>query len=91
MLMWIGDAELRRKNSSLHGLTKSSTASEHKWTGTLSRYARLSGLVERISHNYTKQYLLVVGGFGDSPYLRRRLKQEAATRGVEVTLANDSA
>jgi hypothetical protein len=36
------------------------------------------------------QYIMLVGGFGDSPYLRQRFKDNPAFRAAEVTLANDS-
>ncbi|KAG9103546.1 hypothetical protein FRC06_010031 [Ceratobasidium sp. 370] len=35
-------------------------------------------------------YLLLVGGFGDSPFLRQQFKHKYETRGCEVTLANDT-
>ncbi|KAF8606745.1 hypothetical protein BDV93DRAFT_488627 [Ceratobasidium sp. AG-I] len=35
-------------------------------------------------------YILLVGGFGDSPYLRREFKERYEPQGSQVTLTNDS-
>ncbi|KAF8606746.1 hypothetical protein BDV93DRAFT_488628 [Ceratobasidium sp. AG-I] len=35
-------------------------------------------------------YILLVGGFGDSPYLRREFKDRYEPKGSQVTLTNDS-
>jgi tRNA A37 threonylcarbamoyltransferase TsaD len=37
------------------------------------------------------QYLLICGGFGDSPYLKQELRREFKDRGLQVILANESA
>jgi transcriptional regulator GlxA family with amidase domain len=36
------------------------------------------------------QYILLVGGFGDSPYLRREFKKRYEPQGSQITLTNDS-
>jgi hypothetical protein len=39
----------------------------------------------------TTQYVLLVGGFGDSPYLQKRFLESSALRGIEIICANDTA
>lgn len=36
-----------------------------------------------------QQYILLVGGFGDSPYLRRQFQNSAVFKDVEITQTND--
>jgi len=36
------------------------------------------------------KYILLVGGFGDSPYLRREFKERYEPRGAQVTLTNEA-
>jgi hypothetical protein len=54
--------------------------------------------VEQIIESVKKQmegfrvdHILLVGGFGDSPYLRRRFRQTSSFQNSAITLANDSA
>src|SRR6202043_1714082 len=39
---------------------------------------------------FTTQYVLVVGGFGESPYLRKRLQSTPNFRGIPVTVPDQS-
>lgn len=36
------------------------------------------------------KFILLVGGFGDSPYLHRRIQEDQAFAGIEVVHTNDS-
>ncbi|KDQ12467.1 hypothetical protein BOTBODRAFT_176407 [Botryobasidium botryosum FD-172 SS1] len=36
------------------------------------------------------QHILLVGGFGESPYLRQKLAASTGSRGIKITLADDS-
>ncbi|CEL62427.1 hypothetical protein RSOLAG1IB_04783 [Rhizoctonia solani AG-1 IB] len=46
--------------------------------------------VDEQIENLNVQHLLLVGGFGDSPYLRNEFKKRYEPRGCQVTLTNDS-
>jgi len=47
----------------------------------------LSSINEQI-HGFHVDYLLLVGGFGESPYLRRRIRMGAETRDISTTIAD---
>jgi hypothetical protein len=45
--------------------------------------------VENQMRGHSAQHILLVGGFGDSPYLRSRFRQHPVFSGVEICLTND--
>ncbi|KDQ12473.1 hypothetical protein BOTBODRAFT_176413 [Botryobasidium botryosum FD-172 SS1] len=47
--------------------------------------------IEQQMEGHVVRHILLVGGFGDSPYLRTMLSVGPGERGIEITLANDSA
>ncbi|KAG8740459.1 hypothetical protein FRC10_004286 [Ceratobasidium sp. 414] len=50
----------------------------------------ITSSVDQQMQGTSVSYLLLVGGFGDSPFLRQQFKHKYETRGCQVTLANDS-
>lgn len=42
------------------------------------------------SYKFYLQYILLVGGFGESSYLRDQIRQKFSTSGCEVVIVNDS-
>ncbi|KAJ1303450.1 hypothetical protein OPQ81_011639 [Rhizoctonia solani] len=48
------------------------------------------GSVDRQLTNLNVPYILLVGGFGDSPYIRSEFKKRYEPQGSQVTLTNDS-
>ncbi|KAG8717704.1 hypothetical protein FRC08_006896 [Ceratobasidium sp. 394] len=50
----------------------------------------ITSSVDQQIHGTSISYLLLVGGFGDSPFLRQQFKRKYETQGCQVTLANDS-
>jgi hypothetical protein len=45
--------------------------------------------VEKQMQGHKVDYLLLVGGFGDSPYLRKRFRECSSFKNVAITLANN--
>ena len=44
----------------------------------------------KLELSLTVQHLLLVGGFGESPYLQSRLRKEFSGRGTEVVTVENS-
>eukprot|EP00918_Siedleckia_nematoides_P076137 GHVU01166531.1.p1 GENE.GHVU01166531.1~~GHVU01166531.1.p1 ORF type:complete len:546 (+),score=50.24 GHVU01166531.1:96-1640(+) len=52
--------------------------------------AQIIESAENQLEGHSVKYILLVGGFGDSPYLRSMFREGPGERGIEITLANDS-
>jgi len=50
----------------------------------------ITASVDQQIHEISPSYILLVGGFGDSPYLRQEFKRRYEPQGCQVTLTNDS-
>ncbi|KAG9103549.1 hypothetical protein FRC06_010034 [Ceratobasidium sp. 370] len=50
----------------------------------------IMGSVDQQIDGLTVPYILLVGGFGDSPFLRREFKSRYEPKGCRITLTNDS-
>ncbi|KAF8754983.1 ATP binding [Rhizoctonia solani] len=50
----------------------------------------ITASVDKQINGLTVPYILLVGGFGDSPYIRGEFKKRYEPRGSQVTLTNDS-
>ncbi|KAG8737713.1 hypothetical protein FRC10_007912 [Ceratobasidium sp. 414] len=50
----------------------------------------ITASVDQQIQDISPSYILLVGGFGDSPYLRQEFKRRYEPQGCQVTLTNDS-